>query len=289
MKSMTGYGKCVVEENCRTLTVEMKSVNNRYLEINCRMPKTLASFEETAKRTIKKYLNRGSVDVYFTYENNAEKHLSIDEVTTKAYYEAAKKISELLGVENNYSAAEIIKTNGVIVEKADEEDEVALKALVERAVDGAVRALDEMRTVEGATATKDLLRLVDNIDGALTKAENRAPKVVAEYREKLRARITELLSDVALDEARLLNEVAFFADKADINEEISRLHSHIAQFRSACANGGPQGRNLDFVSQEMGREINTMGSKSNDGELTALVIYMKNELEKIKEQIRNVE
>ncbi len=289
MKSMTGYGKCVVEENSRTLTVEMKSVNNRYLEINCRMPKTLAAFEETAKRTVKKYLNRGSVDVYFTYENNAEKHLAIDEATAKAYYEASKKISELLGVENNYASAELIKTNGVIVEKADEEDEAMLKALVERAVEGAVRALDEMRTVEGATATKDLLRLVDNIDGALAKAENRAPKVVAEYREKLKSRITELLGEVAIDETRLLNEVAFFADKADINEEISRLHSHIAQFRASCANGGPQGRNLDFVSQEMGREINTMGSKSNDSELTALVIYMKNELEKIKEQIRNVE
>ena len=146
-----------------------------------------------------------------------------------------------------------------------------------------------MRATEGKTIAEDLKRLAANIDGALAKVEQRAPKVVEEYSQKLRAKITELLAGVEIDEARLLNETAFFADKADINEEISRLHSHIAQFVSALSSSEPQGRNLDFVSQEMGREINTMGSKSNDTELTNLVVYMKNELEKIKEQIRNVE
>ena len=146
-----------------------------------------------------------------------------------------------------------------------------------------------MRATEGKTIADDLAKIVANIGEALSKAEQRAPKVVEEYSQKLRAKITELLSGVEIDEARLLNETAFFADKADINEEISRLHSHIAQFTSALSSDQPQGRNLDFISQEMGREINTMGSKSNDTELTNLVVYMKNELEKIKEQIRNVE
>ena len=146
-----------------------------------------------------------------------------------------------------------------------------------------------MRGVEGATIREDLSKLIGNIDSALTKAEKRAPMVVEDYSGRLKARIEELLGSVQIDEARLMNEVAFFADKADVNEEISRLHSHIAQFRAALDSSDPQGRNLDFLSQEIGREINTMGSKSNDTELTNLVIYMKNELEKIKEQIRNVE
>ena len=146
-----------------------------------------------------------------------------------------------------------------------------------------------MRAVEGETIRDDLSKLIGNIDSALSKAEARAPMVVEDYSARLKTRIDELLDGVAIDEARLANEVAFFADKADVNEEISRLHSHIAQFRAALDADGQQGRNLDFLSQEIGREINTMGSKSNDTELTNIVIYMKNELEKIKEQIRNVE
>lgn len=289
MKSMTGYGKCVTVEENRTLTVEMKSVNNRYLEINCRIPKALAPFEDVAKRTIKKYLSRGSVDVFFTYESTQDKHIEVDEVMAKAYVDVAQKLGEKFLINNDLSTSDLMRLSGVIGEKADEENADEIRAIVEKTVEGAVKALDAMRTVEGKTATDDLARLVDNIEGALIKAQTRAPMVVAEYREKLRTRITEALGEIEIDEARLINEVAFFADKADINEEMSRLHSHIAQFRNAFTSSAPQGRNLDFVSQEMGREINTMGSKSNDGELTSLVIYMKNELEKVKEQIRNVE
>lgn len=291
MNSMTGYGKFVVTEQDRQVTVEMKSVNNRYLEINCRIPKALSAVEDAVKRTVKKYLRRGSVDVFFSYENNSAqgKKLAVDEVLASAYVDAAKRLALEYDIENSFTVTDLLRTNDVVKIDAEDDDEGLLKELVEKCTEGAVKELNRMRGVEGATIRDDLNKLIGNIDSALTKAEKRAPMVVEDYSVRLRARIEELLNGVPTDEARLMNEVAFFADKADVNEEISRLHSHIAQFRAALDSSDPQGRNLDFLSQEIGREINTMGSKSNDTELTNLVIYMKNELEKIKEQIRNVE
>lgn len=291
MNSMTGYGKFVVTEQDRQVTVEMKSVNNRYLEINCRIPKALSAVEDAVKRTVKKYLRRGSVDVFFSYENNSAqgKKLAVDEVLASAYVDAAKRLALEYDIENSFTVTDLLRTNDVVKIDAEDDDEGLLKELVEKCAEGAVKELNRMRGIEGATIRDDLNKLIGNIDSALTKAEKRAPMVVEDYSVRLRARIEELLNGVPTDEARLMNEVAFFADKADVNEEISRLHSHIAQFRAALDSSDPQGRNLDFLSQEIGREINTMGSKSNDTELTNLVIYMKNELEKIKEQIRNVE
>lgn len=291
MNSMTGYGKFVVTEQDRQVTVEMKSVNNRYLEINCRIPKALSAVEDAVKRTVKKYLRRGSVDVFFSYENNSAqgKKLTVDEVLASAYVDAAKRLALEYEIENSFTVTDLLRTNDVVKIDAEDDDEGLLKELVEKCAESAVKELNRMRGVEGATIRDDLSKLIENIDSALTKAEKRAPMVVEDYSVRLRARIEELLNGVPTDEARLINEVAFFADKADVNEEISRLHSHIAQFRAALYSSDPQGRNLDFLSQEIGREINTMGSKSNDTELTNLVIYMKNELEKIKEQIRNVE
>ncbi len=291
MNSMTGYGKFVVTEQDRQVTVEMKSVNNRYLEINCRIPKALSAVEDAVKHTVKKYLRRGSVDVFFSYENNSAqgKKLTVDEVLASAYVDAAKRLALEYDIENSFTVTDLLRTNDVVKIDAEDDDEGLLKGLVEKCAEGAVKVLNHMRGVEGATIRDDLNKLIGNIDSALTKAEKRAPMVVEDYSVRLRARIEELLNGVPTDEARLMNEVAFFADKADVNEEISRLHSHIAQFRAALDSSDPQGRNLDFLSQEIGREINTMGSKSNDTELTNLVIYMKNELEKIKEQIRNVE
>lgn len=291
MNSMTGYGKFIVAESDRQITVEIKSVNNRYLDINCRIPKALSAVEDTIKRTIKKYLRRGSVDVFFNYENNSPqgKRIIVDGILADAYIEVSKKLAAEYGIENDFSVTDLMRTQEVIKIDSEAEDEQLLKTLAEKCTEGAVKELNRMRATEGKTIADDLAKIVANIGEALSKAEQRAPKVVEEYSQKLRAKITELLSGVEIDEARLLNETAFFADKADINEEISRLHSHIAQFTSALSSDQPQGRNLDFISQEMGREINTMGSKSNDTELTNLVVYMKNELEKIKEQIRNVE
>ena len=291
MNSMTGYGKCVLSRADRQVTVEMKSVNNRYLEINCRIPKVLAFLEEEVKRVIKKNLSRGTVDVFFNYENNSDagKEVSVDGALAKKYVDVAKTLAKNYGLKNNFAVSELMKTPDVLKIDATAEDEDLLKEIVRECTEGAVMEMIKMRKVEGETVKADLDKLIGNVETALAKAEQRAPKVVTEYAEKIKARVSEILGEVEVDENKLLNEVAFFADKADINEEISRLHSHIVQFKKALTEGGPQGRNLDFISQEVGREINTMGSKSNDAELTSLVIYMKNELEKIKEQIRNVE
>lgn len=291
MKSMTGYGKSVITHGDRTLTVEMKSVNNRYLEINSRLPKALSCVEDAIKRTVKQKLSRGSVDMFFSYENHADsvKKPTVDEALASAYVKLAEEVAKTHGIPNTFGTSELFKTPEVIVMETAEDDENALRALAIECVASACDNLNAMREVEGATIKDDLSKIVGNIASALEKAEIRAPFVVTEHAEKLRQRIEELLGEVEIDEARLANEVAFFADKADINEEIQRLHSHIDQFRATLESDQPQGRGLDFISQEMGREINTMGSKSNDKELTSFVIYMKNELEKIKEQIRNVE
>lgn len=293
MKSMTGYGKGEAAAKERRMTVEIKTVNNRYLETNVRLPKALSSVEETIKRVIREAISRGSAEVYVSYANGSDsaKKITVDRAMINAYLAAADEIKSLTGGRLPYdiTLSSLMKMSDVLGVEQAEEDESLLRSLAEEATGKAVAALVEMRRVEGETIKADLCKLAGNIENALLGVEERAPLVVKSYEEKLRARMVELLGGVEVDEARLLNEVAFFADKADINEEIQRLRSHLMQFRAAIEAATPQGRNLDFISQEMGREINTMGSKSNDGELTKKVVYMKNELEKIKEQIRNVE
>lgn len=291
MKSMTGYGKGTVTIGARELTVEIKSVNNRYLEINPRLPKVLSAFDETVKKEIKNCLSRGSVDVFFNYANNGEdeKVVKVDYSLVNGYVAAAAAIANECGVDNDFSVADALKIPDAVKIESKEEDADALAALVKAGVCEACSQLCAMREREGETIKQDLSRLAANIRSQLESVIGRADEVVSDYRTKLRARITELLADVEIDETRLLNEVAFFADKADINEEISRLSSHLEQFDACLDDNDQVGRKLDFLSQEINREINTMGSKANDAFLTDCVLKMKNELEKIKEQIRNVE
>ena len=291
MKSMTGYGKGVAADGTRTFTVELKAVNNRYLEIGCKVPKTLAYTEEILRTCVKETIRRGSVDVYVNYENKSEtnKHIEVDFALAGELVKTSKLLRTQYCLDDDFQVTALMRTADVLKVTAGDDDENIVKALAKRAASEAVKNLDEMRAVEGASLKADLKRLTENIIGYLEKAVKRAPSVVAEYRDKLKARIQEALDGVEIDESRLLNETAFFADKADINEEISRLTSHINQFLHCLDSNEPQGRKMDFISQEMNREINTMGSKSNDKELTELVVAMKNELEKIKEQIRNAE
>ena len=291
MKSMTGYGKGIATAGDRTFIVELKSVNNRYLEIGCKLPKPLAFAEDTLRTAIKSVIHRGSVDVYVNYENKSEsgKKIDIDYSLAAALVKTSKLLRTQYCLDDDFQVTALMRTPDVLKISAGDDDERLVKELALKAATEAVRNLDEMRKVEGASVKADLKQLTENIISCLETAVKRAPQVVADYREKLKARITEALASVEIDEARLLNETAFFADKADINEEISRLTSHINQFLHALETEEPQGRKLDFISQEMNREINTMGSKSNDKVLTECVVAMKNELEKIKEQIRNVE
>lgn len=291
MQSMTGYGKGVSTRGGKTVTIELKAVNNRYLELNSRLGKSFAVCDEIVRKEIGKFVKRGSVDVYFSYENTegANAELKLDLPLAAEYVKAAKKLRDEFMLDDDFGATALLRSADVVSLQAVKDDPELIKEMTREAVTEAVAQLCKMRETEGATIKADLTRLVSEIVSALEKVVKRAPLVVADYRDKLTQRMQEILKDVAVDETRLLNEVAFFADKADINEEISRLSSHINQFLGCLESSEPQGRKLDFLSQEMNREINTMGSKSNDIELTKLVVEMKNVLEKIKEQIRNVE
>lgn len=291
MKSMTGFGKGVATKDGKTVTVELKSVNNRYLEINSRLGKSFAVCDDVLRKEISRTVKRGSVDVYFLYENTngSSAEIKLDMELAAQYVAAAKRLRDEFMLDGDFGATALLRSPEVTALQPRKDDPETLVSLTAQATAAAVKQLDEMRTIEGASVKADLTRLVSEIVVSLEAVIKRAPLVVEEYRTKLQRRMTEILGDVAVDEARLLNEVAFFADKADVNEEISRLSSHINQFLSCLESDEPQGRKLDFLSQEMNREINTLGSKSNDIELTRLVVEMKDRLEKIKEQIRNVE
>ena len=291
MKSMTGYGKGEASNESRKVTIEIKSVNNRFLDINTRFPKSLSYVEDTVKKQRQEVVKRGTLDVYYTYEvtGDTDKVVEADIPLAGEYLAAMRTVKDELGLPDDITAMSVLRMPDVLTVTAAEDDREEIKALVEKAAKEAVASLDAMRVIEGRSAKTDLAKLVGNIITSLKSVITRAPLVVVDYRDKLSKRIAELLDQPAADETRIATEVAVFADKCDINEEISRLTSHIDQFTKALESGEPQGRRLDFLSQEMNREINTMGSKANDLELSKLVIEMKNELEKIKEQIRNVE
>ena len=291
MKSMTGYGKGTASRDNRTVTVEIKSVNNRFAEIACKLPKPMMYIEDTVQKRIKSVVARGSVDVYLLYENHSEsaKKVNVDKALAAEYVNAAKSLRAEFRLDDDYNVTALLRTPDVISVTVPEDDRDAVLALAAEATDEALSKLDAMRVTEGEAICKDLLKLVGNLEDLLNSAKTRAPQVVADYKRGLIARVKELTEGINPDESKILSEVAFFADKADINEEIQRLSSHIAQFKAICGEKSQQGRRLDFISQEMVREVNTMGSKSNDITLTGYVLAMKNEGEKIKEQIRNVE
>ncbi len=291
MKSMTGYGKGVSSKDGKTVTVELKAVNNRYLEINSRLGKSYALCDEVIRKEISKRIKRGSIDVFLGFENSlgASSELKLDIALAAEYVKAAKKLRDEFMLDEDLGVTALLRMPEVSTLQSVKDEPELIKELTAAATAEAVENLDTMRETEGEGIKADLTKLVSSIVAALEKAIKRAPLVVEDYREKLKQRISDVLKETQIDEVRILNEVAFFADKADINEEISRLSSHIKQFLACLESDEPQGRKLDFLSQEMNREINTMGSKSNDMELTKLVVEMKNQLEKIKEQIRNVE
>ena len=259
MKSMTGYGKGVSSRDGKTVTVELKAVNNRYLEINSRLGKSYALCDEVIRKEISKRIKRGSIDVFLGFENSlgASSELKLDIALAAEYVKAAKKLRDEFMLDEDLGVTALLRMPEVSALQPVKDEPELIKELTAAATAEAVENLDTMRETEGEGIKSDLTKLVSSIVVALEKAIKRAPLVVA--------------------------------DKADINEEISRLSSHIKQFLACLESDEPQGRKLDFLSQEMNREINTMGSKSNDMELTKLVVEMKNQLEKIKEQIRNVE
>lgn len=291
VRSMTGYGRETAESVQWKVTVEMKSVNNRFLDITVKMPKQYNPLEDSIKKEISAVLNRGHVDAYITVEEVGERKQSIavDVDLALDYCHAMKEIAEATNLPYQINLTDVASYYGVLTAQKEESDLDELWQTMRVAVKGSLMQLLDMRVTEGLKLAADIESRLDILAGIREKISVRSPLVVADYREKLSQRIQDVLGEVEIDSDKLLNEVAFFADKADIAEELTRLRSHYEQFRDNLAKDEPVGRKLDFILQEINREINTIGSKANDTEISHLVIEAKGELEKIREQVQNFE
>jgi len=291
MKSMTGYGKGVAARDGRELVIELKSVNHRFLDIGIRVPRMLGCTEDTIRKVLNTRLSRGHVDVFISYRNTREdaKSVRIDTQLLTAYVTAARQAPAHLGLEDDLTLANVLRLPDVCEIVAADEDTDALIALADEATNAAVDALETMREAEGERLKAALQAGVDAMAAYRERILMRAPLVVEDYRKKLTERIESVLSDTEIDRARLATEIALFADRACIDEELVRLQSHITQFRAYLEASEPIGRKMDFIIQEMNRECNTIGSKANDKELTNAVLLCKAEIEKLREQIQNVE
>ena len=288
---MTGYGRGEYKNGGIELTVEIKTVNNRYLDSSVKAPRILTAHEETIRAVLREKLTRGHADVFVSLSDKREreKKLYLDEDTAKSYVAAAAKIKSLFpGIQDDISVSGVLRYPDVIksedVATADEEILTALKS----ALSAALEKLNAMREVEGKKLEEDMLSRMQTIENLVGEVEKRAPAVATNYRQKLEAKMKKILGGVEADEGRLLTEAALFADKSNIDEELTRLHSHISQFREICREK-LVGRKLDFLVQEFNRETNTICSKSNDLEITRLGLALKNEIEKVREQVQNVE
>ena len=288
---MTGYGRGEYKDGGLELTVEIKTVNNRYLDVSIKSPRIFIAFEEVIRSIVREKLTRGHADVFISLSDKREKErtLYLDESTAKAYAEAARKVHALFpDAQNDFSVTSVLRYPDVIKAEedrsADEECQNALKSALIIALD----KLNAMRSVEGDKLASDMLSRIKTIEEQVNSIEKRAPLVAENYRQKLEVKMKKLLEGVEVDEGRLLTEVALFSDKSNIDEELTRLHSHISQFREICKET-LVGRKLDFLVQEFNRETNTICSKSNDIEITRVGLAMKNEIEKIREQVQNVE
>jgi len=291
MYSMTGYGKGAASGDGREITVELKSVNHRYLDVGMRLPRHLAFLEDGVRTALGARLSRGHVDVFINYRNlrSDARTVEIDVPLLTAFVSAARDANETLSLSDDLSLSNALRMPDVTNVREADEDTDAVLSLLQSAMDSAIDVLLDMRLSEGERMRVYLSGCADTVLTLTEQIAVRAPVVVEEYKIKLDERIQTLLGAVEVDRTRLATEVALFADKASIDEEISRLHSHIAQMRALLDAGEPVGRKLDFVVQEMNREFNTIGSKANDGELTSLVLSGKAEIEKIREQVQNIE
>ncbi len=289
MKSMTGYGKSEYVAAGVALSVEIKTVNNRNFDFNAKMSRAFISMEEDIRKCVAGYIKRGRVDLFINFIDKREdsQPIEIDLNKAKEYYQAAKTLAETFDIPLDCTATSLLKSPDVIVEglkkDAEEFKEVLLKTVTE-----ALEKLNAMRVVEGEKLISDMLNRMQTISELREKIFARAPLVALEHKEKLKVRIEEALKDVKIDEARLLNEVAFYTDKVNIDEELTRLNSHISQFK-AIVNTEGAGKKLDFLMQEFNREANTICSKSNDIEVTGYALSLKNEIEKVREQVQNLE
>ena len=292
IQSMTGFGKGTAADVENEIRIEVKTLNNRYLDINTRIPKDLSFLEEDIRNEVKRQIRRGRVELYLTYEQSegASAQVVVDHGLLAQYIQAFTEMKERHGIEADLAASSMVKLPDVIVLKRNEADEEAIGKLALEALGGAIDGLTQMRTREGKNLAQDIGERAGTLLSMLGRIKERAPEVVKEYREKLTNRIQELCKDaVTLDETRLEGEVAYMADRSDIAEEITRLESHLSEIGKLLKTDGAVGRKLDFLVQEINREINTIGSKSSDITITRLVVDMKSEAERIREQVQNIQ
>ncbi|NYB74139.1 YicC family protein [Sedimentibacter hydroxybenzoicus DSM 7310] len=290
--SMTGYGKGEHNDGKRIITAEIKTINNRYCDINIKTPRHLRFFEDNIRKILKNSVQRGRIDVYINidYLNESDTVIVPNLCLAKQYKDAIDEVKKDLNISSNVSLDTIIKFQDVLVAKEDADDEDELRICVESAIQNAVKSLLQMRLAEGSQLEKDIKSSMDKILVSISDIEKNSETIVSDYKNKFELRIKELLgSSHELDENRLYNEIVFYADKSDINEEIVRFKSHMKQLNNVLAEGGQVGRKLDFIIQELNREINTIGSKIGNLDIIQMVIEIKNLLEKIREQIQNIE
>ena len=291
IKSMTGYGRAVETVNGREFTVELRSVNNRYLDCSVRLPRMLSFAEDAVKQAVKASISRGKVDVFITVRSEAgdEVQVTLNKSVLQSYLDAMHQMVDEFGVKDDISVSAVSRLPEVFVIEKPQVDEEQLMndlmSVVAKALDG----YDAMRQAEGAALDQDLRSRGETILTLVSQVEEGNGKTVSDYRARLEAKIKEVLANTAIDESRILTEAAIFADKVAVDEETVRLRSHLAQMNNMLTTGGAVGRKLDFLLQEMNREANTIGSKCTDVNLARIVVDIKAELEKIREQTQNIE
>ena len=291
VKSMTGYGRARQTLHGRDITVEVRSVNNRYLDCTVKVPRTYIFAEDAVKSRVQKAVSRGKVDVFITIDATGadETVVAVNEPLARGYYEALTKIRDMFSLEGELTAAVLAKFPDVLTVTKAEEDLESVAGDICAVLDEALEAYNAMRAVEGVKLCEDIAGRVTTIEPVVGKVAERSPQTVAAYREKLTARMQEVLQSTTIDESRILTEAAIFADKIAVDEETVRLRSHIAQLCTMLKSDQPVGRKLDFLIQEVNRECNTIGSKCNDLTIAQDVVNMKAEVEKIREQVQNIE
>lgn len=291
IKSMTGFGRYEYADASRKITVEVKSVNHRYLDVNIKMPKKLNFFESAIRTLLKEYIERGKVDIYITYEDFTENNFSLqyNKALAGEYLKYLNQMSEDFGLENDIRVSTLSRYPEVFVMEEQPVDEDELWSSLEKALRGAFEPFVESRVREGENLKKDLCEKLDNMVSYVDFIEERSPQIIAEYRARLEEKLRELLADNQLDDSRIAQEVTIFADKICVDEETVRLKSHILSVKDSLNAGGSVGRKLDFLAQEMNREANTILSKSNDLKISDTGISLKTDIEKVREQIQNIE
>ena len=290
IKSMTGYGKSNMSKNLREYQIEIKSVNHRYLDVSIKMPRSLSYLEEEIKKAVSAKLTRGKVDVFITFNNNSleGRDIKINTEIARMYIKELRDLAESEGIVADIPVTEISKLPDVLTIQNNQDDETIKNELLE-VTNKAIENLVGMRKIEGEKIAQDLFTRIQDIDGKVKKISSLSTGLIEDYVVKLNTRIKELLQDQEIDEARLAQEVVIYADKCSIEEEVTRLNSHVYQFRELLNSNEAVGKKLDFMIQEMNRETNTIGSKANNLEITNEVINMKTQLENIREQVQNIE